>query len=179
MFTRLVAASVALLLAPSIHAGPDATARFLLNEPVTMMDLGVERLQRSLDALDDPDVKNFVRSAQYQWGGNQFAIALWRVSDGERDTPEEAVAQCKRAIRAIRVHFLVDPDSGKPLRHGDPWEALFGHAGYRNPKEPAQLYDDIAKMVHIVVSTNLTKRHPPAPVVCSAELLGSAVAVSK
>ncbi|WIY27366.1 hypothetical protein [Parasedimentitalea psychrophila] len=101
------AAAIALLACPAI-AGPDATTQKLLDDPVTMLDWGMFRLEtRYRDSswvLIGGDTHNTFTNVSFKWNENRvriFVLSLAKKSD-DAFSGDAATDRCKQIIEGIR-----------------------------------------------------------------------------
>lgn len=151
-------------------AGPDASAQYLTNTPVTMMDLGILRLNLALRSQSGG-------FSSYDWDTNRIQIeAPFDIEYGSYLTIEQAEAACATWITKVRTQFGVDAEKGTPLLFEITFAAkLFEHEGYENANVPKTLYQDIDRMFVLQCAAGI----PEKRLKVSSPLLGKGYSISK
>jgi hypothetical protein len=159
-----------------------------MNEPMTMWDWGMYRLQSKLEgtptdrsAIGLPDTISFFYSVDYDWDKNRitlygrFGIIPSTFNDGSltwksypRAPPgpsiEESKAICKNAAKWIRTSFSVDFRTGK-LREDAEVNRIytaFSHMGFSSTTQPGDLATELEDMteIRLVVPMRVEARGP-------------------
>ncbi|WP_050524910.1 hypothetical protein [Pseudorhodobacter wandonensis] len=164
-----LAASLGIQFAPAL-AGPDASASYLTNTPVSMMDLGVLRLDLALQ--NDPG-----GYAEYDWDSNRIDIsAPLGIVLKIFPTKDEAETECATWITNVKRLFGLNLETGEPLFAEISRAArLFKHEGYYNKNEPETLFKDLDRMFLLTCSTATADWK----VTVSSPLLGKGYSVAK
>ena len=114
---------VVFLIMASVQTGrgePTPTIRYLMNEPVSMLDYGIKWLEDSLieewnfDVLEvDPGI-----SVKYDWDTNRIRIKYIYLSPSPNyQYPEKLIKEkMEKVVHLIKsVVFGIDPSTGKPM----------------------------------------------------------------
>jgi len=158
----LITVIILFIFVSPCNAEPDSTIRYLMNEPISMLDFGLYRLGLELEWQTKGHIEEGYRKSDvmvsYDWGKNRiFLRRLWILrEDIDVDTLKD---ECKREIRLFRlvVNFAL-------------LENCFRHSGFTSKKEPENLLDNLLKIMEIKIEAmNLYKKKG---IVCSAPLLG-------
>lgn len=138
-----------------LPAEPDATARFLMNDPITLMDFGIYRLENDIkafqNALKIKQQKPHTVLVDYFWDENRIKIIL---SYGDTLNPpkKEIEIEIGKVVRLLKQKFGVDA-AGK-IRHASGYSGIaeyFSHKSYVSQNRPPNLEKDIDKMIEIRV----------------------------
>jgi hypothetical protein len=136
-----------LFLSPALvcaELGP--TTQYLMNEPASLFDIGMVRLENLIGYWEKQMTSNYkARSKSDPVGGN--VNAYYRAEDDkiyvvlstmdESATEEQMEAGCRYALQHIRIYVR------KNLH------VLFQHVGYRDPSEPAALVSTVGEMFEL------------------------------
>ena len=166
------------LLAAAAHGETATGVKWLMNEPATLWDLGLlrveSRIQGLLQARGDT---NWGASVFYDQDSGRLTI---EASHGvTRTSPplteSQARNECRATIDGMRLQLMVDPSTGRPLRgEHSQLGAYFAHKGpsrqsddgsVRPSETPGQL-DAMARL-------RVTVYGPGVSVECEAPLLGT------
>lgn len=123
------------------------TSEYLLDERVSLMDWGIEDLQRRLSRVDTPLLKKHGELAFYDHGRNRIILTSSTTWD-KAPSRSEATNWCAGLIAEIKSALAVDPATGKP-QHGESSAIFisFRHSGYRSTREPETFGADLDKMI--------------------------------
>jgi hypothetical protein len=145
-----------LAMADDVSAGPDATANYLINEPASMMDIGIERLSRVVtikNTFSDAAVDEHPGiGINYNRNANRIVINL--LSGRHFESAAAFYAYARKRINLVRAYLWVDPDTGHtyPGNHGKSLAAsLFMHKGYAEYGTPEGLAKNIDKLIVIKI----------------------------
>jgi len=142
-------------LAQIAQAEPGQSAKFLMNEPTSLLDFGIYKLENHIRSYKDtlrikhqPPDSVFV---DYNWDKNRIIIGL---SYGEAGKPriEEIKNEIQAAINALKGRYGVGAD-GKLLHKGlySGISEYFSHKGYQSKGRPEGLEKEIDQMVELKV----------------------------
>lgn len=139
----LLAAAVVAGLSGQAQAGPDATTKWLMNDPVSMLDLGILKIEQS---LRNPNRSNRpYGSVRYDWDKNRIVI-YYAGYFPTTDDPEEHCAGWFTSVRSIGG---VDA-SGNPLINGrTSFSFMFEHAGFNRSDVPENLFTELDKLFEL------------------------------
>jgi len=153
------------------NAEPDSTIKYLMDEPLSMLEWGMYRMNKSLDEIYgdkyniDHDLTNIVR---YDWDNNRIIINCIVGLYGRFEEKKQAQAACKNIVRKYRSTFGVNADTGKPVGFGTLYNLYFSHQGFKSPSMPKNINKDLNKIVEIRVQAYIKKDY----LECIAPLLG-------
>lgn len=130
------------------NAEPDSTIKYLIDEPVSMLDYGIARMERMIP----PPVNGNV-SVSYSWEENRIIISVDFIP--HRQDPynppykdkEEAKNKIKEYLKKLKI-FLKTTSFN---------EVYFNHAGYRSPNEPKDLDSKLKNITEIKFYTTYGK----------------------
>ena len=151
-------------------AEPSEYVRTLMQQPITMLDWGMFKMEKSLQESsawshdEQPDWFH----VSYEWEGNK--IAIYVVRNGEFPSSyEDAESVCKDDYKRIDQHFLVTEGKlqfPKICKFCD----MFSHGGWTNEQLSAAKVNVINDAIVEVVVGNYR---------CSRELLATEFSISK
>lgn len=145
-------------------AEPSRSVQYLMTEPVTLLDQGLQRLGVALNGVlirtDFPEMignlsigsKSEV-SADYDWKSNRITIYGSVQHDSKTANPTTLLDLCGRVIERIRFN-LGYGDSGSRFRKSGLMQGVsvhFQHRGYVKKDEPPTLEADLASIIAIRV----------------------------
>ena len=171
ILSTICLAAVAFLWLHEIRAY--TTVEYLLDERVSLMDWGVEDLQRRLRRADTPLLKKHGELAFYHHGRNKIILTSSTTWD-KAPTRTEARNWCVGLISEIRSAFAVDPATGKP-QHGESSAVFisFQHNGYRSTREPETFGTDLDKMILLGATVHVADESELVD--CRGPLLGQEI----
>ena len=156
----LMAVLVAALIWAPAQAEPNTVTKYLMNEPATMLDLGMDRLNYSLDFqkhefIHDLDIKEaeelaFDLVAIYDLENNKIKISTQCRNCGLSANE----GTCSHVIDLFR-EFLVPGSNVPELRgnmiHLNAATQAFHHLDFRSASEPEDIDEQLAKMMVVEV----------------------------
>ena len=132
----------------SAFAEPSPTVRYLMNEPVTMLEWGLYNLGKRVQGFRNFEGFDlFTSSAMYNWETNRIVLILSIIPRSASLKKIPAMEICKQATQDIRLRFL--------SRGDDRTRALFGisrffeHEGFKSTKEPKNFMEEIENITNI------------------------------
>ena len=139
-----------------VMAEPTPAVQYLMNEPVSMLDWGLyrmeEKIKKYFDFPDFPKGGNpWVFEFNYNWDSNRIMISVGIVR--ELDSP--AKDQCRNVISAIRGYALGnfwEGVKGDPQKNGSFLAKCFSHSGYTKTDIPEGLLKEIDQIIEIQVA---------------------------
>lgn len=116
------------------YADPSPEIRHLMDEPVSMLDWGIQSLRDWVES----DVRekapglglrggDLVVAGIYNWKSNQIEITVTALY-GKHPSPKDS---CRSIVAAVRKSLVVE--SGDKRIY--PWTSLFQHGGYESGKD--------------------------------------------
>jgi hypothetical protein len=173
--------------------------KWLMNDPVTIFDLGMKRADEALhEAVTDmiaahEDIlagsSSHFASAQYAYGQNSIELTIGAV------LPEDAIAPtaeaCQKLVNDLQDRLLIAESvadqrrdrlaKGPPRTSEEKARSLvarwFSHQGFERTNRPAGIDDKIASLIQINAKVFLPADTEPS-VVCSMPLAGDVVSVT-
>ena len=166
--------SLSALALSAVRAEPSSAMKFLMDDPVSMLDWGIFHLERSLekrmhglDHLPD-DTWSQSASVNYDWEKNRLTIeigyTLWtdaslhRIKKPREAGFREAIATVVNSVQEhLWVSHAIDPIFPERVRrqHHD-FSALssmyFSHRGFEKKKEPENLAKEMDQITEIWVT---------------------------
>ena len=174
---RYFVVSVIILLSancPTANAGPNSVTRFLMNDPPSMLDLGILRMERFLRYVN----KSLDPVVDYNFSSNKIIIYAWSMRRSGRYA-------CRNDIVKIRQNLV-------PFRYGSPYPKTFKgqkeqfawivhfflHYGYTNgpvaKKMDHKLYYDLPSIIEIRAFSLARSKHKRIkPMIQCSESLAS------
>jgi len=148
--------------------------KYLLTNPITLMDYGIDSLNRSLNRISQvKGFENIVVSSIFREGKNEFELKVNSLGNAEK-TVEDAKFNCKRSINNIRELLGVNPTTGKPYSgHSSNFGAFF--ESYNVIGEPKDMRLELDKMVSIIGFFSIEETN--TFIQCSGYLLSSTVEI--
>ncbi len=139
-----------------VQAEPNPSARFLMNEPVSLLDFGIYKLEKDIKGLQkdltihytDP----FDISVDYKWDENRIVIQL---TYGYEGNPPRKTLQVgiKNVFRLVKSFLGVNPKGEVYHKRGNSKVAdYFSHKGYIVKNRPKVLEKEIDKMIEVRVT---------------------------
>ena len=153
------------------YGEPDSTIKYLINEPVTMLDWGLHRLnnileKRELSAFDAAMAMN------YDWETNRFKVIV--AAAFKATTEPTAKSLCKNAIGEIKQSFFVDHETGKPMVAGfSNMGSFFSHSGFKTGETPVDVGRKLERITFVEVHVPLSQKGQK--LVCRSDLLSTEV----
>jgi hypothetical protein len=164
MLTLFVVSSAVAVLEPVGHAEPTSTIKYLMAEPVSMLDYGIQKvnedLQNHANALK-VEGESPILKARYSWESNKIQIEIKYFFDSpgsqtNKLSENTVKANIEKAVRYIKSRFLlVSPDTGAPtvmFKEDVPFSRYFEHEGYKNPLQPERLGFKLIQNTEVDVS---------------------------
>ena len=174
-----IMAIICALFSGICNAEPDSTFKYLMNEPLTLLDWGIYQMQKSLeneigDKLNwDGNEYELRQEVHYNWKGNEIIVFGVLGDEKEFDSKSTAKVVCERMIDKYRSHFSVDPATGK-LADWPPYNYLDGFFTHTSPiqrgSQPKNLNDKLYHATEIEVAVRF-KGSGNAYVECKGPLL--------
>ena len=131
--TMFIGALAALNVVPNALADPSQEIRRLMNEPVSMLDWGLEQMERQLqEALSDDGIRKYAGlpadppgiSLDYDRDTNRILVHAFYVGEGQR----AAKVICHKTVTFLRKQL--DPRYPNGKERGDHlWLSNFLHSG--------------------------------------------------
>ncbi len=161
-------------------AEPNAAVRFLIKEPVTMLEWGFMQLRKDLDGLDVPDVGKVNVSVSLDWDKSQIKIFARSKVKHSGDS-KQIKKWCANTIHILRARLGLDVEMGKPLMGEDSFlGSYFHHDGYVLKERPKLLDKKLDSITVLVVSILLLQKGKGVQsILCQAPLLGTEVMYSE
>jgi hypothetical protein len=135
------------------HAEQTKTIKYLVNEPLTLLDLGLYRLNRLVN--EDPYGRTNVT---FDWENNKIIIHITILESfvnirKNMKHKKEAYAFASRMINSLRTKLGVNSETGEINSGNTRLENCFRpvHGG-KNKNEPESLKEDLFDMVEISVT---------------------------
>jgi len=142
-------------LAPDAGAEPNEAAKFLINEPVSLLDFGIYRLEKDLNGLKRNLAVHhalpFDITVNYDWEKNKIIIQLTYGFEGN-PPPKTIRNGVRNVLKQIRGFLGVDSKGKVYHKRGFSKAAdYFSHEGYLIKNRPAALEQHIDQMTVLSV----------------------------
>ena len=134
-----------------VYGEPTPTVSWLMNEPVSMWDWGLMRLENSLRA--ERSLSNFSVRVDYQWDANIIRILVNDTLEPENDWGREKIVDYgKQVANSIRESLYVNTQTGKPYGSGESFlEINFFHMGFERHSRPDNMGKELDAITEIRV----------------------------
>ncbi len=139
------------------YAEPSKTVTYLMNEPMTMFDWGMYRLEEWIDRKIRFDKFHLIKTfsaVDYDWDRNRLTLefTIWAKYIALTEFSEKAL--CKELTWYIRGAFGFVPKEEKNLATADMRSLLslsrfFQHKDFKSGDEPDNLREEIDNIVNI------------------------------
>lgn len=173
--------AVVLAFASVSNAQPSPTVRYLMQEPVTLFDMGILRLHEYLDAytahsrktLSVPDMYGTVR---YDAVRSRILLNIVVTQEaGRSNRPPDPLQTspreiCRTLTQGLKREFLVDRD--RLVRRSLGIYRFFAHIGFQGKNEPADAFEEIENITFINVSIYTDKDPGKLILQCESPLMG-------
>jgi hypothetical protein len=140
----IIATIIFLLLSGICNAEPDSTIKYLMNEPVSMLDFGLYRMDRYLEIYfkvkgnPPPELWHIVH---YRWDENRIIVACNISLPTKRTmTKKDAMAAARDLVGDIR-HAL-----------NSPYTKFFSHYDFSRSTEPKKIAEKLIQLVEIRIA---------------------------
>jgi hypothetical protein len=187
-----------ILISSQAWAEQSAEVKWLMNDPVTIFDLGMKRADEALHkAVDDliqghdeilATASSRFASAQYAYGQNSIELTVGAVVAEGAKTP--TAEGCQKLVNDLQDRLLIAESvtdqrrdrlaKGPPRtveeKAGSLVARWFSHQGFERTNRPAGIDDKIASLIQINAQLFLADDSEPS-VVCSMPLAGDIVTV--
>jgi len=166
MLNRIVAVVLASGLATQASAEPGPTVTYLMNEPASMFDIGIIRMEKT---VEDQLAAPFGTETMYSYVGYDFNKNRIYVGGTFIVAPEfdgELTGICESAIEnlatALGLYLVADFRAHVALTMGE----YFGHQGYARSNQPEEIGDKLLEIVAFearIIGPNETLFDKPEP----------------
>jgi len=137
---------------PPAVAEPSASIQFLMREPVTMMDWGLQNIEdylyRQRDLLMQADKRLFGpepnMAVTYDWEQNKIQVAITLKVASQ-------VQLTSRDLAGIRTHLEWIIKYLRGTLTMKPYDAFFRHRGFRNQESPQNLGAELAGRTELLI----------------------------
>ncbi len=122
-------------------AGPDEVTQWLMQDPLTMLDYGIYKINIDLRDGWYPIGGNAV----FQWDDNRVVIS--RMVDAGTQPSVETL--CSKWVEKIRSRGGLNADTGVPYGGWSHFAQMFAHEGFEKLDAPKDLYKNIDKILSL------------------------------
>lgn len=178
---RIVLITLALLWSVAcLAAGPNVTANYLMNKPVSMLDLGIMRMNMQLQQF--PGLRNDTVKAQYNRHTKRIVIHVIDSSlesvgpSGATSMEDMAATRCYHLFYTVRMDLGVGLTGSTYLSGHSLAADLFLSASESPKNEPKHLLRNIDRLIEIKARVHYRNERPP--VVCWGPLVGGGVHIN-
>jgi hypothetical protein len=153
-------------------AEPAAKIKYLMNEPVTLFDWGIYRLDKYFEDVHIEGAQSTILWTSYDWDKNILTLNF--TVETNTKSRDEAKKIGKSLIDMVRVSLGVDPDNGKPYAGNSRlYTQHFSHSSAQDDSKPKGLeseLDNITVIEVLVVAGDYQRG-----LKCKAPLLGTKI----
>jgi len=158
----------------ALRAEPSASIKFLMKEPVSMLDWGLDQIEEDLyrnrglltqneENLFEPEP---VIRVVYAWEENRIQIKVGLILDS-------GVKKTSGRIETIRSHVELVATYLRGILTMRPYDAFFRHQGFRSKDSPESLEGELVEITDILITVrddqqNILKK-------CRAPLAGKEI----
>lgn len=166
-------------------ADPGPVVNWLINEPASLFDIGMMRLQKRVDDYihmqTDERMKRFRMIVLYDWNTNRINIRGYIAGDNPvllEERRRQFQVMCEVYFRNIRRLGAVDPKTGRHVDGNSYYSDLFAHSGYGSKEEP---FKYMMRLDHIImIEFRYPNSHPTLkPWSCTGPLLDSGFSIKE
>lgn len=159
----------------------DRAISYLSQEPVTLLDWGLNRLQLDLDRAAHQPFEAFSADetragAFYEWRTGRIVGYVTLATRYDLRTPEN----CKATFRAVVDHLTLGAPVGA-TRAGWYLETIFSHIGRRGAQRPQDMPEQLTRIVRLEVALRAREQEHSAGdwmrVSCAGPLNAAAEAI--
>lgn len=163
-----------------LAANPNATANYLMHKPVSMLDLGIMRMNMQLQQF--PGLHNDTVEARYDRNAKRIVI---HVSDsslesvgpsGATSMEDMAATRCYHLFYSVRMDLGVGLTGSTYLSGHSIAADLFLGASETPKNQPKHLLRNIDRLIEIKARVHYRNERPP--VVCWGPLVGGGVHIN-
>lgn len=162
------------------HAEPSRTFSYLMNEPLTLFEWGMYRLEKytSLVKFKDLDLITSNSNTSYDWEKNRLLIEVrvFLKYGSLKKMPSNEV--CKNATNEIREAFSTQYP--KEIRKITGISKFFEHEGFVNNSKPNNLMEEVENSTNISIRVLASKTDTvpfDSKVSCESPLMGTDVLI--
>ena len=119
----------------AVSAGPDEATKWLMGDPITMMDYGIYKINIALHE----DWYPIGGTSEFQWDDNRIVITS-RVETGAQKEVEDS---CSKWVERVRLRGGLKLDTGMPYGDSSAFALMFSHEGFEKLSAPKDLYKNI------------------------------------
>lgn len=178
---RKMLLTLLLFMATSAYGEPSGTFRYLMNEPLTLLEWGLYRLEKYTGTMkfEELDLIKVNSSVGYDWDKNrlQLGFVVYPKHMSLELTPAKEL--CGKMLLGIRSGFSAE--FGDNIRDVMGISRFFERESFQSKSRPKSLMKDIenATVLQVHVYTSLTDKPPYRRVVhCEGSLMGEKVMFS-
>jgi hypothetical protein len=132
----IITAAIFFLLAGIAAAEPDSMVNYLMNEPYTLFDFGMRRINEDLHKYPIPNSeREAYKTARYNWDRNRIEVVLVLM---ETKDSEEAEKYCRAWVKHYRPRLYVNILGG-----------AFTHRGFRRKEQPEHIGQKMCDITEI------------------------------
>jgi hypothetical protein len=173
---------------PNAFSDPSKTFSYLMNNPTSMLDFGLYKLEKDLNILRTINPNDLVQdvhnngqriTVDYSWEKNKLNLNYIFYLKNDVLKKKSGIDYCKLATNEIRGFFgaRYKGDFARELREIGSISKYFKHAGYSNKNSPDNFMDEIenSTIIAIQIRSNPKNKIPFLEVIteCESPLLES------
>ncbi len=152
-----------LLIPIKTYAEPSSSVTYLMNEPFSLFDWGLYKLEDSLKDTKFKDLHLIFRtlsSVDYEWNKNVINITLTIYPSYSSLSKGDPKKICRSALTSIKERYGFGWE--KDIRFLVSIKRFFQHKGYEKKDEPKTLMEDLEAMTKITVQVLASETDKPA-----------------
>lgn len=169
-------------IAGSAKAEPGPVVNWLINEPASVFDVGMLRMQQLVRALEPPkELDELFTLVAYDWEENRIYIRgsiAKHNSINLLDPKQQVRALCGAFFDEIRKQAIVNPVTGQAIFDHSSYSAQFAHIGYSSNSAPKNYRVKLDRIIVIEFKYPLGLEGV-RPSVCTGPLLDTGFSIKE
>lgn len=171
----------------NVYSEPSKTFSYLMNDPVTMLDFGMHKIEKELTDMHPINPTDLVHSilnngkivdVNYSWETNKLNLKYIFYLKKEALKKKAAVDYCKLATNEIRGYFGANYEGefARELREIGSISKYFRHSGFSSKNTPDNFMDEIenSTIISISIRSNPQNKTPfESQAECESPLLSN------
>jgi hypothetical protein len=165
---------------PYGYAEPSSVVEYLMDDPVTMLDWGLYRVEERTSSMQFKNLVNSNSFAYYSWNKNRITVGFGVYPSNGSLPANLAEETCEAVTMEVRNRF--GTNTKKSFREVVGIAKFFDHAGFEHNDKPAKFMQEIENITNINVAVFASKMDSldGSPAVrCESPLMGQEIFILK
>jgi hypothetical protein len=157
------------------NSEPPAAIKYLMNEPLSMFEWGLYRMEKGLNDYFGPtydDTVDISTTVVYRWESNKIEVGILAGSFANFKNKNVAKKACIKIVNIVRGLLGIDYKTGKQLENFNLYRDYFSHIYFKNPDEPKNIEDSLNGLTEIQIGANYKSKGHTIMLLCTAPLSG-------